>query len=378
MSPSPSFARRRSPARARGPRAAGVLLLLALSAAARADPPEAGQEPGPADEDVQTFLFVPYPVTEPAVGTGLLAGPVWMREGPPEADAPARPQAFGAGVLWTDGGSRGLVGFDRRAWGGGRWWTTAVALDAELALRYGGLDPGQDQDLGFTLDLSGLSVEGEVRLAGRPDRVGLRLFAGQADLAFDDALPPEFDPSWTRRRVNGFAVSYIRDLRDDTYSPTRGTHLQGSATVYASWLGASFDAQALGLRWTRYGKGLAGGVLGLRVVLDASHGDAPFYLRPYVSLRGVPALRYAGEQAASLELEQRWPLGERWELLAFGGAGSAHSERAAGPGSASVTTGGMGFRFKARKYFGLTFGVDLAHGPDGLVTYLQIGNAWAR
>ena len=47
-------------------------------------------------------------------------------------------------------------------------------------------------------------------------------------------------------------------------------------------------------------------------------------------------------------------------------------------GTSSVAAGGLGLRFKAQKYFGLTFGIDLAQGPDGLATYIQIGNAWAR
>ena len=143
-------------------------------------------------------------------------------------------------------------------------------------------------------------------------------------------------------------------------------------------LGASFGAQSYSLRWTRYGKGVGKGVWGLRAVAEASTGDLPFYLRPYVSLRGVLAMRYAGERAASVETEYRWPLGERWDVLAFGGLGTAVSDRRGAKGTKTVSAGGLGVRFKARKYFGLTFGVDLAQGPDGLVGYVQIGNAWGR
>ena len=57
-------------------------------------------------ESGSSFVFIPYPITEPAVGVGLLAGPVWMREGPEDDSGPKKPQAFGAGALWTDGGSR--------------------------------------------------------------------------------------------------------------------------------------------------------------------------------------------------------------------------------------------------------------------------------
>lgn len=343
---------------------------------------QAGEPATDADADAaadgRSFLLLPYPITEPAIGNGLFAGPVWMGEGPRVDDGPPQTEATGFGTLWTDGGSRGWAAFDRRAWGEGRWWSTAVAVDADLVLRYDGLRPGGDQDLDFTLGVAGLSVEAVHRFRGRPDSLGLRLFSSRVRLDFEAGFPDGVADALAQQRANGFVLSYERDTRDQVYSPTRGQRLQAVLTAYAPWLGASFEAKGLGLRWTRYGRGLGDGVLGLRVAADASRGEPPFYLRPYVALRGVPALRYAGEDVYSAELEHRWPVGERWDLIAFGGAGHARSRREGGQGSASVGAGGLGVRFKARKYFGMTFGVDVAHGPDGIATYIQIGNAWAR
>lgn len=365
-------------------RAVGALAPLAPAADAVPVPAEpdaaarASDGDGDASADGSRFLLLPYPITEPAIGNGLFAGPVWMREGPRVDDGPPQTEATGFGALWTDGGSRGAAGFDRRAWADGRWWSTAIAVDADLVLRYDGLRPDGGQDLGFTLGVAGLSVEAVHRFAGRPDSLGLRVFASRVRLDFDAALPPELGPDLAQERANGLVLSYERDSRDQVYSPTRGQRLQATLTAYAPWLGASFEARGLGLRWTRYGRGLGDGVLGLRVSADASRGDPPFYLRPYVALRGVPALRYAGEDVYAAELEHRWPVGERWDLIAFGGAGHARSRRDGARGSASVGAGGLGVRFKARKYFGMTFGVDVAHGPDGVATYVQIGNAWSR
>lgn len=330
------------------------------------------------EAQTSSFLFVPYPITEPAIGTGLLAGPVWMRPGPKDASGPSKPQAFGLGALWTDGGSRGWAAFDRRAWGQGRWWSTAIAVDADIRLSYHGLSPQEDRQLDFVLRLSGISVEAERRIGDGPSSLGIRTFAGRVDADFGSSLPTELDPTVSHSRVNGIALSWARDTRDELYTPSRGQHLSLGSTFYAQALGASFGAQSYSLRWTRYGKGVGKGVWGLRAVAEASTGDLPFYLRPYVSLRGVSAMRYAGERAASVETEYRWPLGERWDVLAFGGIGTAVSDRRGAKGTKTVSAGGLGVRFKARKYFGLTFGVDLAQGPDGLVGYVQIGNAWGR
>lgn len=351
---------------------------LALAVALTLPPAATPAEEAEAPAQGSSFLFVPYPVTEPAIGYGLLAGPVWLREGPKASSGPPKPQATGVGALWTDGGTRGVVAFDRRAWAGGALWSTAAAMDAELVLRYDGLRPGGDAGVALSLDIAGLSIKGERELPGERGVLGLRLFGSSVGLGFDADAPPELAFDASIRRVNGFSLSYLRDRRDDAYSPTSGQRLQLVLTDHASWLGADFDAWSFGARWTHYRAGLGRGVLGLRLAGDLSGGDPPFYLRPYVAIRGVPALRYAGERVFSMELEHRWPVGERWDLLAFAGGGYARSTRGDGEGSATVEAGGVGVRFKARKYFGMTFGLDVAQGPDGVTTYIQIGNAWAR
>ena len=324
------------------------------------------------------FLFVPYPITEPAIGYGLMAGPVWMRAGPKEASGPSKPQAFGFGALWTDGGSRGFVAFDRRAWRDGKWWSTALAADADLHLSYHGLSPEQDQERGFRLSLRGASVEAERKIGRGSDHLGIRLFGLSTTTRFDASLPPELAGERTQQRLNGLALSWTQDTRDDLYTPASGHLAVASLTSYAPWLGASFDAQTLALRWAGYRKGPGKGVIGLRAMAEASAGDLPFFLRPYLGFRGLPALRYAGERIASFEGEYRRPMSERWDALAFAGVGRAWADRSDGDGGKTVSAAGLGVRFKAQKYFGLTFGIDLAQGPDGMASYIQIGNAWGR
>lgn len=325
-----------------------------------------------------SFLFIPYPITEPTIGNGLVAGPVWMRAGPPQASGPAKPQAFGAGVLWTDGGSRGWAAFDRRAWAGGRWWTTAIVGDVDLVLDFHGLAPGGDAGSDVGLDLRGGSVTLERTLGEGSDSLALRLFAVSAHTRLFDDPPAELAGLAPQARSNGLTVTWSRDTRDDLYAPSRGRLLSASLTAYAPLLGASYEGQGLALKWTGYRKLGARGAFGLRFVGEASRGDLPFYQRPYLGFRGLPALRYAGERVASLEAEYRWSVGSHWDLLAFAGAGSAHADTRGVQASTSVAAGGLGVRFKAQKYFGLTFGLDLAQGPDGQVAYVQIGNAWGR
>ena len=67
--------------------------------------------------------------------------------------------------------------------------------------------------------------------------------------------------------------------------------------------------------------------LGARGNYAWSSEGTPFFLRPFVQLRGVPAMRYQGDQAASVEVEPRWQFHDRWSVVGFGGAGTARTSR---------------------------------------------------
>jgi hypothetical protein len=253
-----------------------------------------GAEAGSASQ----FFVVPYPITEPAVGNGMLAGPVWMRAGPSGVAGPSKPQAFGAAALWTSGGSRGLFAFDHRAWDDGKWRTTMIGGRADLHLHYPGLLPGEDRSVGFTLHAKGGSLEGE-RLLGRgPNSMIFKLFSGTAEATFREPLPTELAIEPKRIRIVGTTLAWSRDTRDDLFSPSRGQAILLGLTAYPEALGSDFDARRLGFSWMGYRQGPGAGVFGLRTLADVSFGTPPFYLRPYISLRGVPALRYPGEHTA--------------------------------------------------------------------------------
>lgn len=328
-------------------------------------------------DDGSSFLFIPYPITEPAIGSGLLAGPVWMRGGVEGESGPDKPQAFGVGALWTDGGSRGVIGFDHRAWGQSGWRTTTVAATLDLHLTFHGLSPGQDRDRRFMLAARGGGIKADRSLKDGHG-IGFSIFSLTADVDFDQPPPVELGSGLFKETIAGLGFTWSHDTRDQLFTPSTGHFVSASATAYTEALGATFNAQSYGAEWIGYKDGFGRGVLGWRAQLDTSHGDPPFYLRPYVSMRGVPALEYAGQEVASVEGEFRWPVGQNWDLLAFGGVGTARSTISGFTGRETVSAGGLGVRFKVKKYFGLTFGLDVADGPSGVVGYIQIGNAWSR
>ena len=118
--------------------------------------------------------------------------------------------------------------------------------------------------------------------------------------------------------------------------------------------------------------------LGVRGGVTFSFDDVPFYLRPFINLRGAPILRYQGEHAAEVETELRWQFWRRFSLVGFAGFGAAWNDLEQFDDSVTVTTGGTGFRYEIARKYGIHAGLDVAFGPDETAIYVQFGSAWAR
>ena len=61
----------------------------------------------------------------------------------------------------------------------------------------------------------------------------------------------------------------------------------------------------------------------LRIESSLATGKPPFYARPFVYLRGVPALRYQGDLIMLAETEQLINITPRWGILGFSGISRA-------------------------------------------------------
>jgi hypothetical protein len=118
--------------------------------------------------------------------------------------------------------------------------------------------------------------------------------------------------------------------------------------------------------------------LGGRANYASASESTPFFLRPFVQMRGVPAMRYMGDQMASLEVEARWQFARRWSIVGFGGAGAARSDRGPRTATDDVTSGGVGFRYELARRFGMHVGIDAARSAGTTAWYLQVGSAWIR
>jgi hypothetical protein len=89
-------------------------------------------------------------------------------------------------------------------------------------------------------------------------------------------------------------------------------------------------------------------------------------------------MRYQGDSVGSIEVEGRWQFDERWSAVAFGGGGSARTRRDEFDATRNVGSGGVGFRYRLARKFGMDVGMDLARSSGTTAVYLVVGNAWFR
>ena len=366
----------------------GASPLLAADEESAAAPTSRFKDPDDGRFDVSGFLdtaygFVPLlvPITEPAVGYGAVGAAVFVHGDPPApGEEFVRPTMSAVGALRTENGTRGWFGANLGTWWDGRLRTIAALGDIDLNLEYFGLGDRVSDGLGYSVKAKGGLLGGNYRLADTQLWLGARYASVDTNVTLDAPLAdlPNVQPADYGLRLAALTPSITFDRRDNFFTPTRGIYVDLSLPMYRDSYGSDRDFETVNLTAMYFrplGTSLYFSVRGS--AKDSSDGT-PFYLRPYVALRGVQALQYQGEQAAELEAELRWQLRPRYSIVGFAGAGEARSSLTAGERSENLTAGGVGFRYLIARRYGMQMGVDVAGGPDDTVLYVVFGNAWLR
>jgi len=329
------------------------------------------------------FLPVVIPITEPAVGYGAAFALAFIDK--PLAGAGAglgRPNITAAGGLWTENDSWGAVAGDSRYWFDERLQTLGGAIYASVNLDFYGIgdDPVLDKNpLRYNLEPKGGLVRGKYRLGGTRLWAGLSYAFVSTQVSFDAPAETPGIPDYERDSdVGGMTPSLVYDSRDNVFTPIRGTYVEVTAGIFSQAFGGDDEFQRVQLVVFEYIPIHSSVHLGLRGDGTASFGDAPFYLRPFISLRGAAAMRYQGEQVAQVETELRWQFWKRLSLLGFVGYGAAWIDFDRIENIQTVVTGGPGFRYELAREYGIHAGVDVGFGPDDTAIYIQVGSAWAR
>ena len=339
--------------------------------------------------DRKGFLPVPILITEPAVGYGGGAALLFFHRNPdsvPPSREPGAPRAFEppditAGAAFgtengTKGGGIGHLGFSE----GRRWRYLAGAARGSINLAwYGtpGIGAGTSSE-GRDFNIDGTLAVADVRrrLGESEWWAGLRYTGSAAKSKFARETPSEIPPREFDTTISGLGPVVEYDGRDNIFTPNSGLRAYLEAIKFAPSLGSDYDFTRSRFALQGYHPVGSSVVVGLRADAQAVDGNAPFYAKPFIELRGVPAMRYQGDRVALLEIEGRWNLDGRWSLVGFAGAGRAADSNGNLRDAPSRTTVGAGFRYLVARALGLRAGIDVARGPEENAFYIIVGSAW--
>jgi hypothetical protein len=331
----------------------------------------------------RNFLPVPLVVTESAVGYGGgLAGMFLRPRKGAGGEGFARPNISIIAGIATENGTWAAFAGDSSHWFDDRVQSLAGGGTGHINLDFYGLGDARDsldEPVSYSLDFSLAMLQGSWKVKPKsPWSIGLRYIYAQVEpkLRDEPQFPGLIDS--TNMKISAPAAVLEYDSRNNLFTPTSGMFAESAYLVSREDFGATEDFERfqqvvmgwlpIADRWT----------LGMRGDYQWASNGTPFFLRPYIKLRGVAAMRYQGDEMASVEIEARWQARGRWSVVGEAGFGSARSERASYSATRDIVSGAVGFRYELARKFGLHAGMDVGFSADTTAVYFQIGNAWFR
>jgi hypothetical protein len=332
--------------------------------------------------------FVPYPmiISEPALGNfgGALAL-VFMtpKKSMGGSNQFRFPDITGAGGLYTLNKSWGAAGFRQSS-------------IPKLGLRYTAALGYCDINMDFYRDLENIG-ETKYSFNLKPLFILLdlseniyknRIFGGiryqfsntQVSSEVDQPiLDSIFDSHLGDQNIGMLGLFVDLDYRNSLFTPDKGIRFKTTYYFARSYFGSDFDVDRLELLFNGFVQPFHWWVCGLRAEWQSVGDEAPFYFLPFILMRGVPMMKYQGNQVLMLETEQRFDITKRWSLVGFFGTGKTYSDSEYLKDDSWYFSGGAGFRYLLARLFGLRMGIDIAMGPDNQFAYYFVfGHNWNR
>jgi hypothetical protein len=348
--------------------------------------------------DLSEFLlgpsgFIPIPalITEPALGGfgGALA-PVFIRKVAPIIDSvhgkavvsPVAPDITGIGGFVTLNGSWGIVGGRSGTFVKRRIKYLLVGGYAHVNISFFRQLPlVGEQEFQFNIQTFPVLARAMKRLGHSNWYIGLEYIFLQSKVRSRnerEGLPEFVRPIEINSRVSQPGIIAEYDGRDNVFSPDRGFKIHVDASRSDTHFGSDYNFWRINYFGYFY-QPLRHNLIGsLRLDGQQVTGDPPFFLLPFVDLRGVAAARYQGKADILTEAELRWDFVPRWSAVLYGGAGKAFDDWSKFGEAEWVYNYGTGFRYLIARKFKLRMGLDLARGPDTWAYYVVFGSGWIK
>jgi len=325
-------------------------------------------------DDTYGIMPIPFVITEPAVNYGGGLAVIYFvpsKDGKRRQGFPDMVGVMGAGTgnrSWaTAGYYMGFLNKDTIRLKAVAGYTSVnldfyipTAVPIELPMNFKGA---------FGL------LESTFRIPSTPLFVGARWMLFGSTQSF----PDNEDLENINSSASNQGIVFGLDNRDTLFTPTSGTRGELSILFSAPlaeqksyWSGELYVAN-----YESIGKHLVLGLRGLYATAFAAD-RVPIYARPFVQMRGVPLARYQGQHVLQAEMELRFRITKRWDIVPFGGVATALNERLLLDGWKGdvVWSAGGGVRYQIARKYGLSVGIDAAASNSDWGIYTVMGSAW--
>ncbi len=344
------------------------------------------------------FIPMPLIITEPALGGfgGALA-PIFIKQNKPvQVDgkiypmAPDVTMAFGGYTLngtWAAGGGRMATIPKWKI----RYVIGGAYMDVNMNYYFPIEQLGKDIDVEFNIKAIPLYLSAVRQLKDPSFTLGLEYMFMHSDVKVVNKSQSQFEliqklEEKLAEKISdeltgnvgklGFKGSF--DRRDNTFTPNRGFKINVNADWSNKVFGSDYNYGQFEEAFYWFIPIMKKWINGFRFDTQQIAGDQPFYLRPFIDMRGIPTARYTGKITMLAELEERWDLYRRWSLTAFGGGGKAFDDFSSFGDAEWAYAGGAGFRYLIARRLNLRMGMDFAWGTEGFAYYFVFGSAWIR
>ncbi|KIA97758.1 membrane protein [Flavobacterium sp. KMS] len=333
------------------------------------------------------FIVVPTLITEPALGgIGGAVLPLYLKKHDPIIDANGKKRFIDPDITGAMGMYTGNKSWAVGAFRAGSFIKSRILYrvgggygDVNMSF-YENLPNGKDKEI--DLNFKSFAFYARVMKQFRNGKwsAGPQYLLLDSKVNFPDLndLPSFAKLSDVKSVVSQLGGAIQFDGRDNIFTPDKGMRFQFDFFWSDNTIGSDYDAWRLNFSAIGYypiAKKLIGG---LRLEGEQALGNAPFYLRPGINLRGIPSARYQGKASVVTEAELRWDLYRRWSLMGYGGLASAFNDWDKAFAKPVVYSYGTGFRYLIARKFKLRMGVDVARGPEDWAYYVVFGSNWLR
>ena len=327
------------------------------------------------------WVFMPIPVSNPSVGTGLAVAGLHLF---PFGGA-SQPSLFGLGAAVTDNGTWIAGGGSQLRFDEDRWRVTFGGAAAGIHSDFYGIgesagDAGQSIPIVMRTDAA---IASALRRVGPGFYAGAGLRYSSTTTTFDGEVPPgplnDLISQGLTITTVGIGLIGQYDTRDNSFGPRTGSFASVKFYRFDEALGSDVNYEKTDAYWNQYFGIGKYGVVAARISFCDAAEDAPFFdlcqFGQSNDLRGYVSGRYRDHAMYAAQAEYRTPFFHRFGAVVFGGFGAV-APGWGGFGADILKSAGAGVRYLASEKNRVTLSVDYAHAQGEDAWYFYIGDAF--